>query len=458
MYYYGFNFYFLHGGHMEYLNSIVSDLSGIVWGPVMLVLLLGTGVWLTVALGFIQIRYLPKALSLLFKKGSGGEGEIPPVQALTTAMSATVGTGNIVGVATAIAAGGPGAVFWMWVTAFFGMATKYSEAVLAVRYRQKLEDGSTIGGPMFYLAIGLKQKWLGWLFAMFGVFASFGIGSMVQSNSVASYLEKGLHIPHTVTGVVITLLTALVIIGGIKRIGKVTEKMVPLMALLYLGLVLVIVFMNFTALPHVFALIFKSAFHPSAAAGGFLGILTSEAVRYGVARGVFSNESGLGSAPIAHAAAKTDNAARQGLIAMTGTFFDTIILCTLTALAILLTGVLDSGAKGGDLTAAAFTASYGHYGVGLLAVTVAIFAYSTIIGWSYYGEQCAKYMFGVRFSYVYKIIYCGTVFLGTVRKTDFVWNMSDMFNGMMAIPNLIGLLGLSFILIRISKKELGNIK
>ncbi|WP_022850907.1 alanine/glycine:cation symporter family protein [Limisalsivibrio acetivorans] len=442
---------------MEGINSLVSYLGGVVWGPYMLVLLLGTGVWLTLSLGFIQIRCLPRALKLIMKRDSSGKGEIPPLQALTTAMSATVGTGNIVGVATALAAGGPGAIFWMWVTAFFGMATKYAEAVLAVTYRKELEDGSTIGGPMYYISEGLKLKWLGAAFAIFGMFASFGIGSMVQCNAVANSMNTAFNIPPIVTGVIVTALTALVIIGGITRIGRVTEKLVPFMAVLYFILVMIIVIMNVDKLGGVIALIIESAFNPVAATGGFAGSVVRDAMRYGVARGVFSNESGLGSAPIAHAAAKTDNAVRQGLIAMTGTFFDTIILCTLTAFAILLTGVWSSGATGSELTGMAFVQSFGGIGDILLAVTLAIFAYSTIIGWSYYGEQCSKFLFGIKFSYFYKAIYCFSVFYGALWKTDFVWNVSDMFNGMMAVPNLIGLLGLSFVLMKVTKEKMKDV-
>jgi len=444
---------------MESLNTIVSQLGGIVWGPAMLVLLLGTGLWLTLSLGFIQVRYLPKALKLILGKSKDdADGEISPLQALTTALSATVGTGNIAGVATAIASGGPGAIFWMWVTAFFGMATKYAEAVLAVKYRKKLEDGSTIGGPMYYLSEGLKQKWLGYLFAVFGIVASFGIGSMVQCNTVAASVKDAFGVNPMITGAVVTVMTLLVIIGGIKRIGRVTEKLVPFMAVFYFIVVMIIIVSNIDKLGSVFNLIFYSAFNPVAATGGFAGSVVRDAVRYGVARGVFSNESGLGSAPIAHAAAKTNNPVRQGLIAMTGTFFDTIVLCSLTAFAILLTGVWDSGKTGVELTSIAFTSTLGGNGKIILAVIISIFAYSTIIGWSYYGEQCSKFLFGVKFSYFYKVIYCVTIFWGAVHKTSFVWNVSDLFNGLMAVPNLIGLLGLSFVLMKLTKENIKDIK
>lgn len=446
----------------NFLHSVekaVSATGSFVWGPVMLIFLIGTGVWLTFVTGFVQVRLLPKALKLVFKPKDvdSGDGEISPLQALTTALSATVGTGNIVGVATAIAAGGPGAVFWMWVSAFFGMATKFAEAVLAVTYRKRLDDGSTIGGPMFYLTDGLGQKWLGILFAVFGIFASFGIGSMVQSNSVAKAMTEAFNVPGYITGIIVTAFTFLVIIGGIKRIGNVTIKLVPFMAIFYFIAVSIIIFSNIDKLGSVISLILQSAFNPSAAAGGFAGAMLRDAIRFGVARGVFSNESGLGSAPIAHAAAKTDNPMRQGLIAMTGTFFDTIVLCSLTAFAILLTGAIESGKDGLELTSLAFTSVLGDSGSIILAVSVAIFAYSTIIGWSYYGEQCSKFLFGSKFAFFYKVIYCVTVFYGTLRKSSFVWDLSDMFNGMMAIPNLIGLIGLSLVLRKIMKEKAGSI-
>jgi len=443
---------------MENFNSLISTLSGLVWGPYMLVLLIGTGVWLSVVLGLVQFRYLPKALKLITGgRKSKGEGEISPLQALTTAMSATVGTGNIAGVATAIAAGGPGAIFWMWITALVGMATKYTEALLAVHYRQTMPDGSFAGGPMYYISIGLKQKWLGWLFALFAIFASFGIGSMVQCNSVAVAMKDAFDVPQWITGVILTTFTVVVILGGIKRIGQVTEKLVPFMAALYFIAVMFVILANVDKLGAVISLIISSAFNPVAATGGFAGAMVRDALRYGVARGVFSNESGLGSAPIAHAAAKTDNPVRQGLIAMTGTFFDTIVLCSLTAFAILLTGAWDSGKTGTELTALAFTTVLGPNGKLILAICISIFAYSTILGWSYYGEQCTKFIFGPKASIFYKIFYSGTVLFGALKQTDLVWNLSDMFNGMMAVPNLIGLLGLSLVAVKVTKQYMKDV-
>ena len=448
---------------MENLHALIQKLDSIVWGPLMLVLIIGTGVLLTFRLGFIQVRLLPKALRLIFRKGGNEnvEGDISPFQALTTALSATIGTGNIAGVATAIAAGGPGAIFWMWLSAFFGMATKYAEAVLAVNFRKRLEDGTSIGGPMYYLKEGLSVKplgaVLGFLFAVFGIVASFGIGSMVQSHSVAMAVNDAFNVSEGVTGFILMVFTALVIIGGIKRIGKVTEKIVPFMAIFYFIFALIIIVLNLGQFISVIVLIFKSAFTPVAAVGGFAGAAVRDALRFGVARGVFSNEAGLGSAPIAHAAAKTDNPVRQGLVAMTGVFFDTIIICSLTAFVILLTGVWDSGKTSTELTAMAFVSVFGGSGKTFLAVALIFFAYSTILGWSYYGEQCAKFLFGYRFSYFYKIIYSLSVFYGAMRKTDFVWDMADLFNGMMAIPNLVGLILLSGILVKITKDKMSDV-
>jgi len=444
---------------MEQIHNIVLMLDSFVWGPVMLVLLLGTGVWLSLTLGFIQIFKLPKALLLILKsnKKMGEKGEITPFQALTTALSATVGTGNIAGVATAIASGGPGAVFWMWITAFFGMATKYAEAVLSVHFRKQLKDGSTIGGPMYYISEGLNQKWLGVLFAIFGIFASFGIGSMAQSHSVAQAVNNAFGFPKMAVGVFLVVITALVIVGGIKRIGKVTEKLVPFMAAFYIIISLILIIANFSDVLMAFKVIISHAFSPTAAKGGFVGAMVRDAIRYGVARGVFSNEAGLGSAPIAHAAAKTDSAVKQGLIAMTGVFFDTIIICSMTALVIISTGAWESGKSSTELTAIAFSNMYGVTSNWFLAISLIFFAYSTILGWSYYGEQCMKYLTGGKFAIIYKLIFLFAVFFGSFRKTAFVWDISDLFNGLMAIPNLIGLLGLSLLLKRLTKDNIKNI-
>jgi len=435
--------------------ELLSTVNGFVWGPVMLTLLVGTGVYLTLRCGFVQFLQLPRALKLVFSRQQGeGEGDITPFQALTTALSATIGTGNIAGVATAIVLGGPGAIFWMWVCAVFGMATKYGEAVLAVRYRQVLPDGTMQGGPMRYLADGLGWKWLGWLFALFGAIAAFGIGSMVQSNSVALALDTTWGIPAVGTGVVLAVLTGIVIIGGIRRIGKVTEKLVPAMALFYVAGALVIILLNLGKLPGAFALIFTHAFAPASAAGGFAGATVSAAMRFGVARGVFSNEAGLGSAPIAHAAARTDNPVRQGLVAMTGVFFDTIIVCTMTALVILMTGAWQSGETSSALTYLAFEQGLPGPGGVIVTVGLAVFAYSTMIGWAYYGEECVEYLIGLKARLPYRYVFCLVIFVGAFQKVGLVWDFSDTMNGAMAIPNLIGLLGLSGVLAKATKNEL----
>ncbi len=442
------------------LSAILSQVDSFVWGPVMLVFLVGTGAYLSLRLGFIQFVRLPNALRLVFGKSSEkeAEGDISPFQALTTALAATIGTGNIAGVATAIFLGGPGAIFWMWVCAVVGMATKYSEAVLAVKYRHHLPDGSMQGGPMRYIADGLGLKWLGWLFALFGSIAAFGIGSMVQSNSVALALKDTWGISTVGTGVVLAVLTGVVIIGGIRRIGKVTEKMVPIMGVFYVLGALVILVINARHLPHAFALIFSHAFSPAAASGGFAGAVVSAAIRFGVARGVFSNEAGLGSAPIAHAAARTTNPVRQGLIAMTGVFFDTIIVCSMTALVILSTGAWTSGKTSSAMTQLAF--ENGLPGPGGLIVTIGIiiFAYSTMIGWAYYGEECVEYIFGIKARTPYRYLFCLAIAIGAFQKVGFVWNFSDIMNGAMAVPNLIGLLGLSGVVAKTTREALQRVK
>ena len=437
------------------LSEIMSSVNSFVWGPIMLTLLVGTGVYLSIRLGFLQFVQLPRALRLVLRrsrKTDVGEGDITPFQALTTALAATIGTGNIAGVATAIFLGGPGAIFWMWVCAVFGMATKYAEAVLAVRYRHHLPDGTMQGGPMRYIAEGLGLKWLGWLFALMGSIAAFGIGSMVQSNSVALALKETWNVPQALTGVVLAVLTGIVIIGGIRRIGKVTEKLVPVMGIVYVLGALLILVVNAPKVPGAFALIFQYAFSPASAAGGFAGAAVSAAIRFGVARGVFSNEAGLGSAPIAHAAARTNSPVRQGMIAMTGVFFDTIIVCTMTALVILSTGAWTSGETSSALTYLAF--QQGLPGPGGLIVTlgIAVFAYSTMIGWAYYGEECIEYIFGLKARTPYRYIFCLVVALGAFQKVGFVWDFSDTMNGAMAIPNLIGLLGLSGVVAKVTRE------
>ncbi len=435
------------------MNEIMATINSFVWGPVMLALLVGTGLLLTVRLGGLQLLRLPQALKLVFSgdDNSHERGDISPFQALTTALAATIGTGNIAGVATAIYLGGPGAIFWMWVCAVFGMATKYAEAVLAVHYRQQLPDGTMQGGPMRYISEGLGQKWLGMLFAVMGSIAAFGIGSMVQSNSVAVAFETTFAVSPIITGAVMAVLAAVVVIGGIQRIGQVTAKLVPVMAVLYVLAAAVILFINAAMIPEAFAMIFNHAFTATAGSGGFAGATVAMAVRFGVARGVFSNEAGLGSAPIAHAAARTNSPVRQGLIAMTGVFFDTIIVCTMTAMVILTSGLWDSGKSSSALTAAAFQSALPQAGGVIVTVALAVFAYSTIIGWAYYGEQCIEYVFGLKARTPYRYLFCLVVAWGAVQKIGFVWDFSDTMNGAMAIPNLIGLIGLSGVVVKLTR-------
>ena len=427
---------------MEFLEKIVSTLSGIVWGPPMLILLVGTGIYLTIILKGMQFWALPHALKLIFHKEPDGKGEISHFAALMTALAATVGIGNIVGVATAITLGGPGAVFWMWMTGLVGMATKYSEAVLAVKYRHAGHHGYK-GGPMYYLTYGLNMPKLGMAFAIFTALAAFGIGNMTQANAVAQILNTQMSIPTWVTGLVLLTLTALVILGGIKSIGRFTSFLVPFMILVYVAVALIILAMNVDKVGGAFGLIFGHAFSPAAAGGGFAGATIAAAIRYGVARGVFSNESGLGSAPIAAAAAKTNDPVRQALVSMTQTFIDTLVVCTMTALIILISPFWKEGVSAGTLTMQSFGLHLGSFGVLVVVISTALFAYSTILGWSYYGEKAFEYIFGEKRVRLYRVIFIAFVMVGAMMKLSFVWDFSDLMNGMMAIPNLIALLLLS---------------
>jgi AGCS family alanine or glycine:cation symporter len=432
----------------------------------MLFLLVGTGVYLTIGTNFFSILklgyVLKNTLLKIFSKDQSGEGEITPFQAVATALAATVGTGNIAGVATAIALGGPGAVFWMWVSAVFGMTTKFGEVVLSIKFREKTEDGRFVGGPMYYIANGLNMKWLATVFAIFGAIAAFGIGNMVQSNSVAASLQESFNISPLVTGLVLAVLTALVILGGIKRIGSVTEKLVPGMASIYILGAIFIIIMNGSHIPEAFGLIFGNAFTGTAAVGGFAGSTLAMAVRFGVARGVFSNEAGLGSAPIAHAASTTDHPVRQGLWGVFEVFMDTIVICTLTALAILVSGLWNTGATGAALTTQAFDEAIigGGY---IVSIGIMLFAFSTILGWSYYGERCAEYLFGEKAIVPYRIIWIPFVVIGAIGGLDFIWALADTMNGLMAIPNLVGVLMLSGTILKLTKeffameKEKGNL-
>ncbi len=424
------------------IYEFLSWASGIVWGPVLLFLLVGTGIYLTLRLGFLQFKTLPYALKLAFKPSKsqkGEKGDISHYQALTTALAATIGTGNIAGVATAVVLGGPGAVFWMWISALFGMATKYAEAILAVKYRVTGKDGQMSGGPMYYLERGLKAKWLGVCFAIFGAVAAFGIGNMVQSNSVSDVMETTFSVPTWVTGIILTFFAGLVLLGGIKSIGKVTAFFVPIMAVFYIIGGLIIIVLNFDLVPEALGTIFSDAFSANAVGGGILGTV----IRYGVARGVFSNEAGLGSAPIAAAAARTDYPGRQALVSMTQVFIDTIIVCSITGLTIVMAGEYGGGLEGADLTSESFEVFLGDIGAYVVTLGLIFFAFSTIVGWSYYGEKCFGYLTGGRGINAYKAVFVLFVLVGSVAQLDTVWKFADVMNGLMAFPNLIGLLLLS---------------
>jgi AGCS family alanine or glycine:cation symporter len=427
---------------MHSIELLISTLSGWVWGPPMLILLVGTGLYLTIMLRGMQFWALPRALRLIWKKEIGTEGDISHFAALMTALAATVGIGNIVGVATAITMGGPGAVFWMWMTGLVGMATKYSEAVLAVKYREKGPYGMR-GGPMYYLSKGAGLPKLGWLFALFTTLATFGIGNMAQANSVASILKATFQVEPWITGTVLMIMTGLVILGGIRSIGRVTSLLVPFMIIGYVGSALLVLALNVREIPHALYLIFSHAFTPSAAMGGFAGAGVAAAMRFGIARGVFSNESGMGSAPIAAAAAMTNDPVRQALVSMTQTFIDTLVVCTMTALAILTAPDWLAGVPAGQLTSASFGSTLGHTGVMIVALGTSLFAYSTLIGWNYYGEKALEYLAGPRAIPPYRVVFVCMVIVGAMMKLEVVWNFSDLMNGMMAIPNLVGLLLLS---------------
>ncbi len=437
---------------MDSLKTLFDTLGGWVWGPYMLVLLVGTGVYLTVRLMGIQFTLLPFALKQAFTpqkkvEGEKQEGDISHFGALMTALSATIGTGNIAGVATAVVVGGPGAVFWMWITAIFGMATKYGEGVLAVKYRVQNSKGEMSGGPMYYIERGMKQKWLAILFAGFATIASFGIGSSVQSNSVAQSIHASFGIDGWITGVVLTVFTAVVILGGIKSISKVSSVIVPFMAVFYVLGGLIIILLNLDGLMPALQLIFSDAFTGDAVAGGALGTV----IRYGVARGVFSNEAGMGSAPIAAAAARTDHPVRQALVSMTGTFLDTIVVCSITGIVLVMGNMYMDGETGAALTTHTFNKLLPGPGGWIVTFGLIFFAYSTILGWCYYGEKCATYLFGDKCITPYRVIYVATVMMGTVASLDLVWAAADTFNGLMAIPNLIALLALSGVIIKETK-------
>ena len=446
---------------MESLNEIVTRIDDFVWGPVMLILLVGTGIFLTVRTRFLTWRNLGYALkSTLSKEArtkSRGEGDVSPFSALTTALAATIGTGNIVGVATAMVSGGPGALVWMWISAAFGITSKFSECMLAIKYREVNAKGEMSGGPMYTIKKGLKNKTLGvilaCLFAFFAVVASFGIGNMTQGNSIASALHATFHVPMKVSGIIITILTLLIIVGGIKSISKVSSVVVPVMAIFYVICGLIVILGNISNLPSGLAMIFKMAFSAKAVGGGLCGTITASmmsAMRYGVARGVFSNEAGMGSAAITAAAATTDNPVRQGYINMTGTFWDTIVVCTITGLAIASSGMLgttDAAGNlltGSDVTIAAFETVLGSAGGWLVTIGITLFAFSTILGWEYHGEKAFEYLLGShKYNMVYRIAFSLVVYVGCTQTLSLVWNFSDIANALMAIPNLICMLLLS---------------
>ena len=445
---------------MDFL-AVLNEIDNFIWGPPLLVLLVGTGILLTIRLNLLQIFKLPKALSLIFRAQNAGSGDIDSFKALCTALSATVGTGNIVGVATAIHAGGPGALFWMWMAAFFGMATKYAEGLLAVKYRETDEKGEIAGGPMYYIKNGMgeKYKWLGGLFAFFGVLvANFGICSFAQVNSIVDITKMTIGLDPVWTGAILTIFVAAITIGGLQSIAAAASRIVPAMAFIYFLSTIGVLLVFADKVPAAVSMIFESAFTTTAATGGFLGATVMMAMKNGVARGVFSNESGLGSAPIVAAAAKTKWPAEQGLISMTGTFIDTIIICTLTGLTLVVTGVWCGMENGAALTNAAFTSAFPVFGGYMLLIGLVLFAFTTILGWNYYGERCMIYLVGTKGVLPYRLVFILLIASGAFLKLEAIWILADIVNGLMAIPNLIALLFLSGICVRETKKYMDHLK
>jgi AGCS family alanine or glycine:cation symporter len=440
---------------VDSIVAIVTAVNGVVWGSPMLVLILGTGFFLMVGIRFMPLRRVGYGFRMLWGgRTEQGKGNITPFNALMTSLSATIGTGNIAGVATAIFLGGPGAIFWMWCTALVGMATKYSEAVLAVHYREVDGAGNYVGGPMYYIKNGLGRKWiwLGGAFATFGFFAGFGIGNTVQANSVAYAVQSSFGVPTWVSGLIMAVLVGLVLIGGIRRIALVAGKLVPFMAFAYVAAGLTIVVMNFNQIPSALDLILTHAFTPVAAGGGFAGATVMAAIRFGVARGVFSNEAGLGSAPIAHAAAQTDDPVRQGTVAMLGTFIDTLVICSITGLVIIISGEWVSGETGAALSSTAFEHSLHGSGGIVVTLGLVLFAFTTMLGWSVYGERCAGYLFGIRAIRPFRIAWVLAIPLGAVGQLDLIWLLADTLNALMAIPNLIALLLLSPVVFQVTRE------
>ena len=434
--------------------ELLKALDAFVWGPPLLILLVGTGIYLTIRLGLLQVARLPKAFQLIFTKDKG-HGDVSSFAALCTALAATVGTGNIIGVATAIKVGGPGALFWMWMAAFFGMATKYAEGLLAIKYRTKDANGAVAGGPMHYILLGMGEKWrpLAIFFALAGVLvALLGIGTFTQVNSITESIQNTAQVNPAITALILSIFVGIAVFGGLKSISKVSTAVVPFMAIVYILGTLTVILFNIEKIPATLALIFTSAFSPVAAVGGFAGASIRMAIQNGVARGVFSNESGLGSAPIAAAAAKTNEPVEQGLISMTGTFIDTLIICTLTGLTILVPGVWSGDLNGVALTQSAFSTVFSYFGPSLLTIFLVLFAFTTILGWNYYGERCFEFLFGVRFIWLYRVVFVVMVLLGGFIELDMVWIIADIVNALMALPNLIALLVLSPVVIAETKQ------
>jgi len=445
---------------MQAWHAWINELNSIVWGPAMLALILGTGFYLQVRLRGMPILRIPAGLRLVWSGRGGDEehGEVSPFSALMTCLAATIGVGNIAGVATAVALGGPGAVFWMWMTALVGMATKYAEVLLAVHYRERDAKGRFVGGPMYAIRNGLGPRWawLGTLFAVFGGLAGFGIGNMVQSNSIAAALQNSFSLSPAITGVVLTVITGAVILGGIKRIAAVSNWLVPFMAIGYVVAALYVLAVHWQAIPGAFALIFETAFTGTAAVGGFTGAAMMAAIRYGVARGIFSNEAGLGTAGIAQAAGMSNDPVRSGLIGMMGTFFDTIVVCSMTGLVIVVSGAWQSGETGAALTQLAFQSAMPGIGGEIVAIALAIFALTTILGWSYYGERCWQFLVGSWTIKPYRVLWTVAVFFGAVTQLDLAWTIADTLNALMAVPNLIALLALSPVVVRLTRAGLAG--
>ena len=443
------------------LETILSSINTFVWGPPLLILLSGTGLYLTLRLGFLQIVHLPRALVYLFKKEQGAKkGDVSAFAALCTALAATIGTGNIVGVATAVQAGGPGAIFWMWLVALLGMATKYAECLLAVKYRVRDKQGFMAGGPMYYIENGLGIRWLAKLFAVFGVLvAFFGIGTFPQIQAITHAMHDTFSVPVVWSAAIMTVLVALIILGGVKRIAVVSSIIVPFMAIFYVAISVVIIIMNWQQVPAALSLIIHSAFDPQAALGGALGITVMKAIQSGVARGIFSNESGLGSAPIAAAAAQTKEPVRQGLISMTGTFLDTIIVCSMTGIVLVLTGAWQSGVAGAAMTNLAFSQGLGsNIGATIVTVGLLFFAFTTILGWCYYGERCFVYLAGIKGIKIYRLIFIVLVGCGAFIQLELIWILADIVNGLMAFPNLIALIGLRHVIVSETKDYFARLK